>query len=201
MLIDSMAEKFGEGDDDWEGITCLHARLAKDILIKRPMMFVPNDNNNLSLPPFYFNEKVLKDGEETSKKRVHKLPSKTNVHRFSVVDDVCNPSLITVFLAKKTKTRIITCHDSYCRSKFSRQRSVKKYLEAEDLCSHLSTLKLNYDVGTLTFDSEDDDDDDDESIESTFNGIAINEEEEGEEEVENDQTVSVFLLCPNQIKR
>jgi len=152
LLETSLRNAVGEStNSDWQGIKCCHARLARDILVIKPMLLVPNDSVSVSLPRYYLNDELLKKGESYVENPVIELPSNKNVFKFSVVDDNGSADLVTLFLVKKTQKKIVTCHNSFCQMKHSKERTVETFLQSASLCSHLQRLRSSVDVSMLSF--------------------------------------------------
>lgn len=177
LIESTVDEEHNDGPSTFQGLTCCHARLAKDILVMKPMMFVPNESDEPSIGRNYFNQELITEGQTFANNRVIKLPSKVNVHRYSVVAKQNNVNLITIYQNKRTKHKVLTCHDSFCRSTQPKERTLKSLEESKKLCPHMETLKSSVDLKELEFseneeereDFIDDDDVDDGGYEDTTN--------------------------------
>uniref|UniRef100_A0A7M5V9G0 Uncharacterized protein n=4 Tax=Clytia hemisphaerica TaxID=252671 RepID=A0A7M5V9G0_9CNID len=168
LLNSTLNEEEISGPVEFEGMNCCHCRFAKDILKIKPMMFVPNENDETSIERNYFNEELISKAESYIKKPIVQLPSKSNVFKFSVVTKENEAELITIYRNKKKKRKVITCHNSFCQSKPSRERYLETFQTSEKLCPHLEFLRSSFDVNTLKFADEIDDDDEEDSEDIDF---------------------------------
>ena len=176
-------------DKQLDGNTCLHARLLKDIL---------NPEDAPSPVIDYLNMEAIAKAKEFVKHPVVELPSKVNVYRFSVVVD-SDAELVTYFYLTRTKKKIVTCHNSFCKSKGSHKRDLECYSTSTKLCSHLSTLRENFDLTTLKFDTEAEYDSDEDVIDDERESRDTGDSEESQEaplpkkEVSNNFKIFLFV--------
>ena len=140
--------------EGWQGITCCHARLLKDILIyQKPCGFLMEEEIS-SIPEHYLNARLLQKAEDFHQNEIIQLSSKKNVYRFSVALET-EAEIVTLFLLNRTGKKVITCQSGFCQSKLPHKtRTLESFLESQCLCPHLIKLRESIDLSNLEFDSE-----------------------------------------------
>uniref|UniRef100_A0A7M5WQG0 SWIM-type domain-containing protein n=2 Tax=Clytia hemisphaerica TaxID=252671 RepID=A0A7M5WQG0_9CNID len=150
LLQSTVNEEDVNGSVGFRGLKCCHSRLAEDLLVLKPMNFVPNELEETSIGRHYFNADSISKAEESVNMPILQLPGKINVFRFAVVIENNEAELITICRNKKGHNTI-TCHNSYCRSKISKERYLDTFQKSDNLCPHLEFLRSSFDVTTLRF--------------------------------------------------